>query len=46
MVAMMAELQSAPVNTCAIGFDVRQFNETEYAAMVAERYTPTIFRRP
>ena len=38
VVAMMAQLQSEPVNTCAIGFDVKQFNETEYAAMVAERY--------
>jgi len=38
VVAMMAQLQSEPVNTCAIGFDVKQFNETEYAAMVAQRY--------
>jgi asparagine synthase (glutamine-hydrolysing) len=38
VVAMMARLQEEPVNTCAIGFDVRQFNETEYAALVAERY--------
>lgn len=38
VVAMMAQLQNEPVNTCAIGFDVKQFNETEYAARVAERY--------
>ncbi|QIB64722.1 XrtA/PEP-CTERM system amidotransferase [Kineobactrum salinum] len=38
VVAMMAQLQSEPVNTCAIGFDVKQFNETEYAAQVAQRY--------
>jgi asparagine synthase (glutamine-hydrolysing) len=38
VVAMMAQLQDDPVNTCAIGFDVKQFNETEYAAQVAERY--------
>jgi asparagine synthase (glutamine-hydrolysing) len=38
VVAMMAQLQEEPVNTCAIGFDVKQFNETEYAAKVAQRY--------
>ncbi len=38
VVAAMAQLQSDPVNTCAIGFDVPQFNETEFARMVAERY--------
>ncbi|PLW81530.1 asparagine synthetase B [Kineobactrum sediminis] len=38
VVAMMAELQTESVNTCAIGFDVKQFNETEYAAKVAQRY--------
>ena len=44
VVAMMAELQSDPVNTCAIGFDVKQFNETEYAARVAERYHTNHFQ--
>ena len=39
VVAMMAQLQEEPVNTCSIGFDVKQFNETEYATLVAERYT-------
>ena len=38
VVAMMAQLQNDPVNTCAIGFDVKQFNETEFATMVADRY--------
>ena len=38
VVAMMAQLQGEPVNTCAIGFDVQQFNETEYARQVAVRY--------
>ncbi|MFO6424966.1 XrtA/PEP-CTERM system amidotransferase [Motilimonas sp. KMU-193] len=38
VVAMMAQLQSEPVNTCAIGFDVADFNETEFAEMVAKRY--------
>ena len=38
VVAMMAQLQDDPVNTCAIGFDVKQFDETEYATKVAQRY--------
>ncbi|MCE0556611.1 XrtA/PEP-CTERM system amidotransferase [Motilimonas sp. E26] len=41
VVAMMAELQDEPVNTCAIGFDVADFNETEFAEMVAQRYQTT-----
>ena len=38
VVAMMSQLQSDPVNTCAIGFDVPTFNETEFAQQVADRY--------
>lgn len=38
VVALMSQLQSDPVNTCAIGFDVKEFNETEYAQSVADRY--------
>jgi asparagine synthase (glutamine-hydrolysing) len=38
VVAAMAQLQADPVNTCAIGFDVPQFNETEFARQVAQRY--------
>lgn len=38
VVAAMAQLQETPVNTCAIGFDVPQFNETEFAREVAARY--------
>ena len=38
VVAAMAQLQDTPVNTCAIGFDVPQFNETDFARQVAERY--------
>ncbi len=38
VVALMAELQNDPVNTCAIGFDVKAFNESQYAAQVAEQY--------
>jgi asparagine synthase (glutamine-hydrolysing) len=45
VVAMMAQLQSDPVNTCAIGFDVKQFNETEFARQVAERYHTNHFEQ-
>lgn len=38
IVAMMSQLQTEPVTTCAIGFDVQDYNETEFAALVAERY--------
>ena len=38
VVAMMAQQQDEPVNTCAIGFDVKGFDETAFARMVAERY--------
>lgn len=44
VVAMMAQLQTDPVNTCAIGFDVKKFNETEYAQQVAERYRTNHFQ--
>src|SRR5574343_1059390 len=38
VVATMAGLSSTPVRTCAIGFDDPQFNESEFAQMVATRY--------
>ncbi|TMM45262.1 XrtA/PEP-CTERM system amidotransferase [Colwellia ponticola] len=38
IVALMSKLQSEPVNTCSVGFDVKEFNETEYAQTVANRY--------
>ncbi|MBN7797446.1 XrtA/PEP-CTERM system amidotransferase [Parahaliea mediterranea] len=38
VVAMMASQQADPVNTCAIGFDVQQYDEVAYARQVAERY--------
>jgi asparagine synthase (glutamine-hydrolysing) len=38
VVATMAGLQDEPVNTCSIGFDVPEFNESEFARIVAERY--------
>ncbi len=38
VVAMMAGLSEGPVNTCSIAFDDPQFNESEFAQMVATRY--------
>ena len=38
VVAMMAGLSSAPVNTCSIGFEDPAFNESAFAQMVADRY--------
>ena len=38
VVAMMAAVSDAPVNTCSIGFDDPAFNEIEFARTVAERY--------
>lgn len=38
VVALMSQLDESPTNTCSIGFDVKQFNETEFAQMVADRY--------
>lgn len=40
----MAQLQNDPV-TCAIGFDVPQFNETDFARQVAQRYNTNHFER-
>ncbi|MDT7837666.1 XrtA/PEP-CTERM system amidotransferase [Aquabacterium sp. OR-4] len=38
VVATMAGLSEGPVNTCSIAFDDPKFNESEFAAMVANRY--------
>ena len=38
VVAVMAGLSDAPVNTCSIGFDDPAFNESAFAQTVAERY--------
>jgi asparagine synthase (glutamine-hydrolysing) len=38
VVSHMAELSQGPVNTCSIGFDDPQFNESAFAQTVAERY--------
>lgn len=39
VVALMAGLAHEPVNTCSISFGDPRFNESEYAQMVAERYS-------
>ncbi|MBF89721.1 MAG: asparagine synthetase B [Candidatus Marinimicrobia bacterium] len=36
VVAMMSQLQDNPVTTCAIGFDIPEFNESDFAQMVAD----------
>lgn len=38
VVAMMAQINTSAVNTCAIGFNEKKFDETEYAKMVADRW--------
>lgn len=38
VVALMAEMSAQPVNTCSIGFDVAGYDETSYAAEIAQRY--------
>ncbi len=38
VVATMAGLSEQPVRTCAIAFDDPRFNESEFAAMVAQRH--------
>ena len=37
VVALMAELQSEPVNTCSIAFDVAAYDESQYAARIAQQ---------
>ncbi len=38
VVALMAEVSSKPVQTCAIGFDSRAHDETRYASLIAKRF--------
>ncbi len=38
IVATMSKINNKPVTTCSIGFDVKQYNETEFARMVADQY--------
>jgi len=39
VVALMARVSSGPVKTFSIGFRAEQFNEAEYARLVAERFS-------
>lgn len=43
IVALMAQSLSQPVNTCSVGFDVKDFDETEFAQLVADRYSTNHF---
>ena len=38
IVATMAKNSKDPITTCSIGFDVEEFNETEFARIVANQY--------
>lgn len=38
VVAMMAGLSADPINTCSISFGAKDYDESRYAAMIAERY--------
>lgn len=38
VVALMSELSDSAVETCSIGFDSGSYNESEYAAAIAEKY--------
>ncbi len=43
VVATMARISDAPVNTCSISFDDPAFDEARFAQMVAERYRTNHF---
>ena len=45
VVAMMASLSQAPVNTCSISFAEREYDETQYAQQIAERFHTKHFSR-
>lgn len=38
IVALMAQLQTQPVNTCSIGFNEKAYDESEYANQLAQQY--------
>lgn len=38
IVALMAEQQEEAVNTCAIGFNEKAFDESDYANLIADKY--------
>jgi asparagine synthase (glutamine-hydrolysing) len=39
VVALMAEISKTPVKTCSIGFDVNALDESEYADIIAKRFS-------
>ncbi|MFD2365207.1 XrtA/PEP-CTERM system amidotransferase [Pseudoduganella sp. GCM10020061] len=45
VVAMMAGLTDGPVNTCSVGFEHRDFDESAYAREVATRYGTAHYSR-
>ncbi|HYE40674.1 MAG TPA: XrtA/PEP-CTERM system amidotransferase [Ramlibacter sp.] len=45
VVALMAGLTDGPVNTCSIGFDQPEFDESDYAREVAGRYGTAHYSR-
>src|SRR5579863_2220407 len=45
VVAMMASVSNAPVNTCSISFDERSYDESQYAQQVAQRFHTKHFSR-
>jgi len=46
VVAIMAKNSETPVKTCSISFDTKQFNETEFARIVAEQYQTEHYELP
>ena len=45
VVAMMASIANAPVNTCSISFDEREYDESRYAQQIAQRFHTKHFSR-
>ena len=45
VVAMMSGLSREPVKTCSIGFNVREYDESKYAADIAQRFGTDHFVR-
>ena len=45
VVAMMATSQSEPVNTCSIGFNEANYDESDYANQIAARYKTNHFQK-
>jgi asparagine synthase (glutamine-hydrolysing) len=45
VVAMMSSVSAEPVKTCSISFGVREYDESEYAAQIAEQFRTDHFVR-